>query len=209
MSQEKKGILGKKVGMTQLFGKAGELLPVTVIDVTGCCVVQKKSREKEGYEAVQLGFQEISEKRASKPLKGHFKKHGLSVMRYLREFPAGFGEGLKEGDSIKSDIFKEGDLIAVTGVTKGKGFQGVIKRHGKSGGPASHGSRFHRTTGSIGQRTSPGEVFKNMKLPGHLGDETVTVKNLQVVEVRENLLFLKGAVPGANNNLVMLRKVAS
>lgn len=200
------GLLGKKKGMTQIFAADGAAVPVTVVEAGPCQVVQRKTRERDGYEAVQLGFTEVKETRLTKPMARLFKKHGVKGMRVLREFRLGGREEIKEGDSVKADIFKAGEKVCVAGVSKGKGFQGVIKRHGKGGGPASHGSRFHRTTGSIGQRTSPGEVFKNMKLPGHMGQQRVTVRNLEVVEVRDNLLFLKGAVPGAKEGFVILRK---
>lgn len=199
------GLLGKKKGMTQLFSPAGELLPVTVVEAGPCQVVQRKTKETDGYDAVQLGFGEIQEQRVSRPYGGHFKKKNLKPLRHLREFEVA-GE-VKAGDWVKAEVFKPGDRVDVIGISKGKGFQGVIKRHGKAGGPASHGSRFHRSTGSIGQRTSPGEVFKNMKLPGHMGQVRVTTKNIEVVEVRDNLVFLKGSVPGANESVVVLRKV--
>ncbi len=205
------GILGKKLGMTQVFDEAGDVVPVTVVQAGPCVVVQKKTVDKDGYEAVQLGFDEIPEKKASKKNKaliGHFKKKNVKPFRYLKEFLISKDAAFEVGQVLTVEGFQVGDHVKVTGVSKGKGFQGVIKRHGKAGGPASHGSRFHRTTGSIGQRTSPGEVFKNMKLPGHLGSERVTVKNLKIVQVRaqENLLLIRGAVPGAKNNLVVIRK---
>lgn len=205
------GILGKKLGMTQVFDEAGDVVPVTVLQAGPCIVVQKKTSEKDGYEAVQLGFDEIPEKKASKKPKallGHFKKKNVKPFRYLKEFRVPKDAAFEVGQVVTVESFQAGEHVKVTGVSKGKGFQGVIKRHGKAGGPASHGSRFHRTTGSIGQRTSPGEVFKNMKLPGHLGDETVTVKNLKIVQIRaqENLILVRGAVPGAKNNLVVIRK---
>ncbi len=205
------GLLGKKLGMTQVFNEQGDSVPVTVIQAGPCIVVQKKTKENDGYAAIQVGFEELSESKAkkrSKALLKHFSKGNAKPHRYLKEFRLTGEEAFEPGQSITVEAFKVGDHVKVTGVSKGKGFQGVIKRHGKAGGPASHGSRFHRTTGSIGQRTSPGEVFKNMKLPGHLGAEQVTVKNLLVVEVRpkENLLFVRGAVPGAANNLVTIRK---
>ncbi|MBI2083826.1 MAG: 50S ribosomal protein L3 [Deltaproteobacteria bacterium] len=183
------GIIARKKGMTQLFSNQGEVVPVTVLEAGPCQVVQRKTKGHEGYDSVQIGWSGATKKR-----------------RYLREFRVAPEEELKVGDQVTAAIFKAGDRLHVTGVSKGKGFQGVIKRHGKAGGPASHGSRFHRTTGSIGQRTSPGEVFKNMKLPGHMGHERVTTKNLEVVEVRDNLLFLKGSVPGPNEGVVILRK---
>ena len=195
-------LLGKKLGMTNLFSAGGEALPVTVVEAGPCVVVQKKTRDKEGYDAVQVGYQPVSEKRISKP--GKKKPY-----RFLREIRNAGDGTLEVGQLLTIEgFFTVGEKVHVTGTSKGRGFQGVIKRHGKAGGPASHGSRFHRSTGSIGQRTSPGEVFKNMKLPGHLGSVRVTVKNLEIVEVRakENLLFLRGAVPGAKNGLLRIRK---
>lgn len=204
-------LLGKKLGMTQVFDEAGDVVPVTVVRAGPCVVVQKKTLETDGYAAIQLGFEELPERKAGRAYKGHFTKRKLKPFRYLREFrvkPLSDASPYEEGQVVTVESFKTGDRVKVTGTSKGKGFQGVIKRHGKAGGPASHGSRFHRTTGSIGQRTSPGEVFKNMKLPGHLGDERVTVKNIEVVQVRteDNLLLLRGAVPGANNNLLIIGK---
>lgn len=205
------GILGKKLGMTQIFDATGDVVPVTVLLAGPCVVVQKKTTDKDGYDAIQLGFDEIPEKKAAKKGKaflGHFKKKSVKPFRHLKEFRIAKDAAFEVGQVVTVEGFQAGDSVKVTGVSKGKGFQGVIKRHGKAGGPASHGSRFHRTTGSIGQRTSPGEVFKNMKLPGHLGNETVTVKNLKVVQVRaqENIILLRGAVPGGKNNLVVIRK---
>jgi len=197
--------------MTQVFDASGDVVPVTVIQAGPCVVVQKKGDEKDGYEAVQLGFDELPERREKKVPKAylnHFKKKSLKAYRVLREFRIPKDAAYEVGQVVTVESFKVGELVKITGISKGKGFQGVIKRHGKAGGPASHGSRFHRTTGSIGQRTSPGEVFKNMKLPGHMGNERVTTRNLKIVQVRpaENLLFVLGAVPGANQNVVMIRK---
>lgn len=200
------GLLGRKKGMTEVFGGEGESIPVTVVEAGPCRVIQRKTRERDGYDAIQLGLGELGEGETNRPLGGHFKKHSVPGYREVREFRLGEGEGPNPGELVTATIFKAGERIDVTGTSKGKGFQGVIKRHGKSGGPASHGSRFHRSTGSIGQRTSPGEVFKNMKLPGHLGMERVTVRGLEVIEVRENLLFLRGAVPGSRNGFVILKK---
>lgn len=205
------GILGKKLGTTQIFDEQGDVIPVTVIQAGPCVVVQKKTKDRDGYEAIQVGFEEISEaksKKKGKVVLNHFAKKNVKPQRFLREFRLKEGEAFEQGQVITVESFQAGDHVKVTGISKGKGFQGVIKRHGKAGGPASHGSRFHRTTGSIGQRTSPGEVFKNMKLPGHMGAERVTVKNLKIVQVRpqENLIFVRGAVPGSNNHLVMVRK---
>lgn len=205
------GLLGKKLGMTQVFDESGDVVPVTVIQAGPCMVTQRKTLERDGYDAIQVGYSEYPEKKASKlgkATRGRFKKAGLKPLRYLKEFPVAGEADFVVGQAVTVELFKAGDSVKVTGTSKGKGFQGVIKRHGKAGGPASHGSRFHRTTGSIGQRTSPGEVFKNMKLPGHLGDDKVTVKNLKVVQVRaqDNLIFVRGAIPGAKNNLVVIRK---
>ena len=205
------GLLGKKLGMTQVFDEVGDVVPVTVIQAGPCVVIQKKTNDKNGYDAIQVGFCEYPEKKAAKlgkALLGHFQKKSVKPFRYLREFRIASDAAFEVGQSLTVEIFQPGDRVKVTAISKGKGFQGVIKRHGKAGGPASHGSRFHRTTGSIGQRTSPGEVFKNMKLPGHMGDETVTVKNLKVVQVRgqDNVILVRGAIPGAKNNLVIIRK---
>lgn len=205
------GLLGKKLGMTQVFDEVGDIVPVTVIQAGPCVIVQKKTVETDGYDAIQVGFDEISESREKKhprPYVNHFKKKGVKPFRFLKEFQVPKDAAVEVGQVLTVETFQAGDRVKVTGISKGKGFQGVIKRHGKAGGPASHGSRFHRTTGSIGQRTSPGEVFKNMKLPGHLGSERVTVMNLRVVQVRpkENLLLVQGAIPGAKNNVVMIRK---
>ena len=201
------GLLGKKMGMTQYFDETGDVVPVTVIQAGPCTVVQKRTVGTDGYEALQLGFEELAERKANKPQKNHFAKKNLKPFRYLKEFK-GLDASLEVGQLVSASLFQVGELVKVTGVSKGKGFAGVIKRHHKAGGPATHGSRFHRTTGSIGQRTSPGEVFKNMKLPGHLGDVQVTVRHLEVVQIRpeQNLLFIKGAVPGARNNLLVIQK---
>ncbi|MBI1908680.1 MAG: 50S ribosomal protein L3 [Deltaproteobacteria bacterium] len=207
------GLLGKKLGMTQIFDTQGNEIPVTVIQAGPCVVTQKKLTAKEGYDAVQVGFEEVPEKktaRLGKPRVGHFKKNNLKAHRVLKEFRT-TAEPYLIGQVLTVGHFKVGDAVDVIGVSKGKGFQGVIKRHGKHGGPASHGSTLHRSTGSIGQRTSPGEVFKNMKLPGHMGDDQVTVRNLKVVQLRpeENLLFVRGAVPGANKGLLVVKNRAA
>src|SRR3989338_11172470 len=159
-------LLGKKLGLTQIFDEGGDVLPVTVIQAGPCTVIQRKTLENDGYEAIQVGFEELPDRKANRPYKGHFLKKNLKPFRFLREFRGQEGE---VGQVLTVEMLKAGDRIKVTGTSKGKGFQGVIKRHGKGGGPASHGSRFYRTPGSIGPRTSPGEVFKNMKLPGHMG----------------------------------------
>ncbi len=194
--------------MTQLFDESGDVVPTTVLQAGPCVVVQRKKKETDGYEAIQVGFEELPEKKVSRPALGHTQKKGLKPFRFFREFRVPAEDAYEIGQILTAETFKVGDRVKITGFSKGKGFQGVIKRHGKAGGPASHGSRFHRTTGSIGQRTSPGEVFKNMKLPGHLGDERVTVRGLKVVQIRleDNVILVRGAVPGARNNLLMIRK---
>ncbi len=193
------GILAKKLGMTQIFTQDGRVVPVTVLLAGPCTVAQKKTVVTDGYDAVQLGFGDTEFRKFNKARKGHLQKKNLKAFSWLKEFRVSQINDYEVGQVLTLNRFKQGDIIDVTGVSKGKGFQGVIKRHHKKGGPRSHGSCFHRSTGSIGQRTYPGKVFKNMKLPGHMGDRQVTVKNLEVVEVRpsENLLFIKGAVPGA------------
>ena len=203
------GLMGKKLGMTQRFSENGEMIPVTIVSVGPCTVVQKKCVSKEGYEALQLGFEEKKEKRTTKAMKGHFSKRGLPLQRTLKEFRIEDTSGFEVGEELFVAAFKVGEKVHVQGTSKGRGFQGVMKRWGKHGGPASHGSGFRRGPGSIGMRTWPSRVFKNMKLPGHMGDETITIKNLEVVEVRpeDNLLFLKGAVPGARNGLIIVTPV--
>jgi len=199
------GIIGKKIGMSQVFD-GRELIPVTVIQAGPCKVVQKKTMEKDGYEAIQLAFEEEKKKgRVTKAAAGHFKKSGVEPHRFLREFSMA---GYEQGQDVKVDIFKKGELIAVSGVSKGKGFAGVMKRHNFRGGPGGHGSMFNRRPGSIGASAYPSRVWPGKKLPGHMGDVTVTVKNLKIVEVRPelNLLFVRGAVPGGENALVLITK---
>lgn len=200
------GILAKKIGSTQVFTKDGRSVPVTVLQAGPCVVIQKKTTEKEGYEAIQLGFDEIDFRKLNKPLRGHFQKKEQKAYAWLKEFRVEKADTFNLGEVLTAKRFKQGDMLDVTGVSKGKGFQGVIKRHHKKGGPKSHGSTFHRSTGSIGQRTYPGKVFKNMKLPGHMGDKQVTIKNLELIEVRaeENLLFVHGSIPGANNGYIVV-----
>lgn len=201
-----KGILGTKIGMTQIW-KGDRAVPVTVVLAGPCPVVQRKTAQRDGYEAVQIGFAPKSEKRVNRPAAGHFKKAGVSPVRFLREFR----DFNPSGDTINVDIFAEGEKIDATGTSKGKGFQGVMKRWNFKGGPASHGSKkWHRRPGSIGQRKTPGRVYKGKKMAGHMGMERITVQNLEVVEVRanENIILVKGAVPGANGGLVVLRQAA-
>ncbi len=200
------GILGKKVGMTQVFTSEGRRVPVTVLIAGPCTVIQKKTKDQEGYDAIQLGFEEVDFRKLNRAMKGHFQKRKLKAYRWLKEFRTAEVAQYETGHTFTAETFKAGDIIDVTGFSKGKGFQGVIKRHHKKGGPRTHGSCLHRSTGSIGQRTYPGKVFKNMKLPGHMGAEFVTTKNLEVIEVRpqENLVFVKGSVPGASNSFLTI-----
>ncbi len=204
------GLIGKKIGMTQIFDEEGNVIPVTVLKVGPCAVVQKKTKERDGYDSVQLTLlEEKPPKRVPKPLEGHYKKAGLEPQRILKEFKVNYQEGeIKEGDKITVEIFKDIDKVDVTGISKGKGFQGVMKRHGFAGGPAAHGSKFHRAPGSIGSTTFPGRVFPGKKLPGRMGGKTVTVIGLKVVrvDVERNLMLVKGAVPGANGSYVFVRK---
>jgi large subunit ribosomal protein L3 len=203
------GIIGKKVGMTQVFGDDGQALPVTVIEAGPCVVVQRKSKETDGYAAVQLGLVEARKtKRVTKPMKGHFEKAGIPPCRVLREMPVKEDDEVKVGDRVLVDLFVPGDTVAVSGVSKGRGFQGVMKRHGFGGGKASHGSMFHRAPGSIGQSAYPSRVLKGMKAAGHMGSERVTVRNLKVVRVDadNNLLVVRGSVPGAGGSYVVIRK---
>ncbi len=198
------GMLGYKRGMTQVFDKDGNFVPVTVVEVGPCTVVQKNTAEKNGYNSVQLGIGVMKASRATKPYRGHFEKNSLPVFSHLKEFRTDSVTAFEVGDRLYATAFEAGDVINVSGVTKGRGFQGVIKRHGKHGGPASHGSDFHRRPGSIGMRTWPGRVIKNMKLPGHMGVERITVKNLEVVSVfpDDNVVLVRGAVPGYNGALL-------
>ena len=199
------GLLGKKLGMTQVFDEA-RLTPVTVIEAGPCRVVTIKTKERDGYESVQLSFGEVKERKLSKAELGHLKKTEAPATRVLREFQK-VGE-VAVGQSIKVDIFKKGDWVDVIGISKGKGYQGVVKRHHYAGGPESHGSMFHRHPGSMGASSYPSRVWKGKTLPGHMGDQRITAQRLRVVESRpeENLLFVRGAVPGAANGLIVVRK---
>jgi large subunit ribosomal protein L3 len=199
------GLLGRKLGMTQIFDES-RLTPVTVIEAGPCRVVTLKTKERDGYEAVQLSFEEVKDRKLSKAELGHLKKHDAPASRVLREFKK-VGD-VAVGQSVNVDIFKKGDWVDVIGVSKGKGFQGVVKRHHYAGGPESHGSMFHRAPGSIGASSFPSRVWKGKTLPGHMGAERVTAQRLKVIESRpeENLLFVRGAVPGAANGLVVVRK---
>jgi large subunit ribosomal protein L3 len=204
-----KGILGIKLGMTQIFAEDGKVVPVTVVQVGPCKVVQRKTAESDGYEAVQIGLVEKrAPRRVTQALRGHFDKAGVAPMRQLSELRIVGDDETKAGDEIQADVFHENDYVDVVGTSKGKGFQGVIKRHGFRGGRATHGSMFKRAPGSIGQSAYPSRVFPGMRLPGQMGGKRVTVKNLQVVKVDsdDNLIYLRGAVPGARNSYVTLRE---
>ena len=201
-----KGILGRKIGMTQVFAENGNLIPVTVVEAAGNVVLQKKSVESDGYEAIQVGFEDKREKLANKPEKGHVAKANTNPKRFIREFRGVDLAGYEVGQEVKVDIFAAGDIVDVTGVSKGKGFQGSIKRHGQSRGPMAHGSRYHRRPGSMGP-VAPNRVFKGKALPGRMGGEQVTVQNLEIVkvDVERNLLLIKGNVPGAKKSLLKIK----
>jgi len=203
----KKALIGKKVGMTQIFDENGVVIPVTVIEAGPCVVAQVKTLENDGYEAVQLGFGEVKENKLNKPEKGHFAKANVTAKRHLREFRLDSIEGIKVGDELKADVFAAGEKIDVQGTSKGKGFQGVIKRHGQHRGPMGHGSMYHRRPGSMGATSTPGRVFKGKKLPGHMGRVTVTIQNLDVVRVDmdKNVILVKGSVPGAKGSILKIK----
>ncbi len=203
------GILGKKIGMTTIFENDGNAVPCTVIEAGPCYITQIKKKDKDGYESVQLGFEEKKEKNSTKPLTGKFKKIKTPVLRHLKEVRDFNSEELKEGDQVKVDIFKEGDIVKVTGVSKGKGFQGVVKRHGFGGGQRTHGqSDRQRAPGSIGGSSYPSRVFKGQRMAGRMGGDRVSVRNLRIVKifVDSNLILIKGAVPGTKTGLVEIYK---
>lgn len=202
----KKGLIGKKLGMTQVFSEEGASVPVTVIEVEPSVVVQKKTREHDGYDAVQLGYGKVKPNRVTKPLQGHLSKAGTGLFRILREFSN--GGDYEPGQEIRADIFTPGEYVDIVGITKGKGFAGVVKRHGFRGGRATHGSMFHRAPGSIGASADPSRVFKGTKLPGQMGNERKTVQNLMVWSVRpdRNVILVRGAVPGGKNGFVLIRQ---
>ncbi|MEW8986468.1 MAG: 50S ribosomal protein L3, partial [Bacillus sp. (in: firmicutes)] len=201
-----KGILGRKIGMTQVFAENGDLIPVTVVEASPNVVLQVKSAETDGYEAIQLGFEDKREKLSNKPEKGHVSKANTAPKRFVKEFNGVDVAGYEVGQEVKVDIFAEGDIVDVTGISKGKGFQGAIKRHGQSRGPMAHGSRYHRRPGSMGP-VAPNRVFKGKLLPGRMGGEQITVQNLQIVKVdaERNLLLIKGNVPGARKALLKIK----
>ena len=204
----KKGILATKVGMTQIFNEDGVLTPVTVLLAGPCVVTQVKTAENDGYNAVQVGFVDKRAKLVSKPLKGHFDKAGVSYKRYVREFKFENASEYSVKDEIKADIFAAGDMIDATAISKGKGFQGAIKRHGQSRGPMAHGSKFHRHAGSNGSCSDPSKVFKGKKMPGQMGNKRVTIQNLEIVKIdaENNLILVKGAVPGPKKSLVTIKE---
>ena len=202
-----KGILGKKVGMTQYFTEAGELIPVTVVEVTPNVVLQLKTIENDGYEAVQLGFEDLREVLSNRPAKGHVAKANATPKRFIREFNNVELSEYEVGQEITVDVFKAGDIVDVTGTSKGKGFQGAIKRHGQSRGPMAHGSRYHRRPGSMGGASFPSRVFKGKALPGQMGGDRITIQNLEVVKVdaERNVILIKGNVPGSKKSLVEIK----
>lgn len=203
----KKGIIGKKIGMTQIFDEAGKVIPVTVVEAGPCVVVQKKTVENDGYEAVQLGFGDIRAKRVNKPLAGHFKKADVAMKRTLKEFRFEDISSLNVGDIVKADAFAEGDIVDVSGTSKGKGFAGTIKRHNNSRLKETHGTGpVHRHAGSMGACSSPSRIYKGKGMPGHMGAEKVTVQNLEIVKIdaENNLIAIKGAIPGPKNGTVTI-----
>jgi large subunit ribosomal protein L3 len=203
----KKAIIAKKIGMTQVFAENGILVPVTVLQAGPCEVTQVKTVENDGYSAVQLGFIAEKANRVNKPEAGHFAKAGVEAKKYVKEFRLEDSESFEVGQTVAADTFAAGDLIDISGVSKGKGFQGSIKRHNQSRGPMAHGSKYHRASGSMGQASSPSKVFKGKKLPGHMGAVSVTVQNLEIVQVdaEKNLILVKGAVPGPKKSIVTIK----
>lgn len=202
------GILGKKLGMSQIFAMDGRRIPVTVVEAGPCVVVQKKTVASDGYNALQVGFAPRAAHRVNRPTMGHFKKAGKGAFAFLREFRVENVDDFNVGDEIKCEAFAAGDIVDVIGISKGKGFQGVIKRWNFSGGRSSHGSKFHRGPGSIGCSAWPSRVFKGKKMAGQMGNAQVTTQNLEIIDVRpeQNLILVKGAIPGAKNSLVTIRK---
>ncbi len=206
----KKGLYGKKLGMTQIFDENGLVIPVTVVEVEPCLVVRKKTVETDGYNALVVATGKVKEKHMNKPIKGQFDKIKLSYRKYIKELRLDNVDDYNVGDEIKADIFEAGELVDVQGLSKGKGFQGVIKRHGQHIGPKGHGSMYHRRPGSMGPTSSPGRVFPGKKLPGHTGKDTVTVQNLQIVKVDmdKEVILIKGSVPGYKKSLVRIKETA-
>jgi large subunit ribosomal protein L3 len=203
----KVGLLGKKIGMTRVYDATGKATPVTVIEAGGNSLLQTKTAEKDGYQAIQVGFDTQKESRVPKPLLGHFKKADAEPKKFVREFRLPDGTQIEGELNLAVTQFEAGQFVDVVGRSKGKGFQGVVKKHGFAGQPAAHGSKMHRRNGAIGNRSTPGRVWKNMGMPGHLGDDRVTVQNLRIVQVRaeDNVILIGGAVPGANGSYVVVR----
>lgn len=203
----KKAIIGRKLGMTQIFDEDGKVVPVTVVEAGPCPVIQKKTKEKDGYDAIQVGFEVIREKLANKPKKGHFAKAGVSLRRLVKELRLEDITQYEVGSEIKADTFEAGERVDVSGISKGKGFAGTIKRWNFNRGPMSHGSKYHRAVGSGGASSSPSRTFKNKKMPGHMGSKKTTVLNLQVVKVmpEKNVILIKGGIPGPNKGYVVIR----
>ena len=202
------GIIGKKLGMTQVFLEDGSVVPVTVVQAGPCPVIQKKTKERDGYDALQLGFLPKNSQRVNKPLSGHFKKAGVGPAYHLKEFRLEVAEGVEAGQVVTLNLFKPGDVVDVTALSKGKGFAGVIKRHGFHGSPGSHGTHeYFRHGGSVGSATFPHHTFKGLKMPGHLGSQKVTIQNIKVVDVKEdqNLILLKGGIPGSLDGWILIR----
>lgn len=202
-----KGLIGKKIGMTQVFDENARAIPVTVIEVAPNIVVQIKTKEIDGYNSIQLGFGDVKDKHLNKPRKGHLDKYKIENVKHLREFRLNDTEKYEVGQKLGADVFEKGDIVAVQGTTKGKGFQGVIKRHGQQRGPMSHGSRYHRRPGSMGASATPSRVVKGKKLPGHMGSVTRTIKNLEVVSVDndKNVILVKGSIPGPKGSIVKIK----
>lgn len=203
-----KAILGRKVGMTQIFNEDGNVIPVTVVKAGPCVVVRTKTEESDGYTAVQVGFEDAKESRLTKPVKGQFTKASVGLKRHLREFRVADVAEIEVGQEIKADVFESGDKVDVTGVSKGKGFAGAIKRHGQSRGPMTHGSKYHRGQGSMGPTSNPGRVLKGKRMPGHMGAVTKTIQNLEIVgvDVAQDMLLVKGSIPGPNGQLVTVKQ---
>ena len=204
----KKALIGKKLGMTQIFTENGTVIPVTLIEAGPCAVVQKKTMDKDGYSAIQLGFADAKERKVTNPVKGHFKKSGVTLKKHLKEFRIENAEAANVGDILKADLFAEGESVDVTGITKGRGFSGVIKRWGSHRLRMTHGTGpVHRQVGSMGANSSPSRVFKNKKMAGQYGNEQVTVLNLKVakIDVEKNIIAVRGAIPGAKNGIVFIR----
>lgn len=203
----KKAILGVKLGMTQIFNENGKIVPVTVVEAGPCVVLQKKTKEKEGYDSIQVGFAAIRENLVNKAKKGHFAKAGVTVKRFVKELRLDDTSAYEVGQEITTEVFAAGDKIDVSGISKGKGFQGTIKRWNGHRGPMSHGSKFHRSVGSMGASSSPSRTFKNKKLPGHMGNVSTTVLNLEVAKIipEKNIILIKGGIPGPNKGLVVIR----